>query len=155
MWPCWPTGCAPPIPIEQALLEADSVFVGTVVGLANSERTADFDVDEVWRGPDLPAKAAVQGGPKGDVFSSADRKWEANARYLVFASTTGGELTDNACSSPQIWSAELEKLRPSDARPPGNPIDGPRDGLPDSLLVVIGVVGGLGIVSFLVFRRAR
>jgi hypothetical protein len=91
--------CAPPIPIDQALSEADNVFVGSVVGLAEADRTATFAVDEVWRGADLPAQVVVHGGPGGDTFSSVDRTWEANGTYIVFATIVDGQLTDNACSN--------------------------------------------------------
>jgi len=147
--------CALPIPIDQALRESDSVFVGSVVGLANAGRTATFAVDEVWRGPDLPARVVVHGGPDGNMFTSADRTWEAAAAYLVFASIVDRQLTDNACSNTQTWSDDLAGLRPTNARPPGDPSDSTTGGLPDTLLVVIGVVAALGLVSFAVFRRAR
>lgn len=144
--------CAPPIPIEQALSNSDSVFVGTIVGLANADRDATFAVDEVWRGPDLAAEVVAHGGPGGNGASSVDRTWEAGAKYLVFASIADGQLTDNSCSTTQIWSDDLAALRPSDARPPGDPNDSTTPGLPGALVVVIGVVAALGLVSFLVFR---
>lgn len=146
--------CLPPMPIEQALRESGSVFVGTVVGLADADRTANFDVDEVWVGPDLPARAVVHGGPEGDTFTSVDRTWEANGRYLVFASVVDGQLTDNACSNTQSWSDELEALRPPDAQPPEAATDsGTTGGLPATALVVIGGLVALGLVSVLAFRR--
>ena len=148
--------CMPPIPIAQALAQADSVFVGSVIGLANSNRTATLNVDEVWRGPDLPAHAVVHGGGEGDMFTGVDRTWEAEGTYLVFASIVDGQLTDNACSTTQPWSGELDALRPSDARPPGDPTDlDTSGGLPGTLLVVIGAFGAIGLVSLLVFRKAR
>ncbi|MEX0625943.1 MAG: hypothetical protein WD402_05320 [Chloroflexota bacterium] len=148
--------CAPPVPIDQALRDADSVFVGTVVGLENAGRTASFAVDEVWRGPDLPARAMVNGGPDGNAITGVDRSWEANGKYLVFASVVNAELTDNACSNTQIWSGDLAALRPSDARPPADSTDsGTAGGLPGRLLLVIGMLVTIGLVSVLVFRKAR
>ena len=41
--------CVGPVPMEESLRAADSVFVGSVVGLANADRTATFAVDQVWR----------------------------------------------------------------------------------------------------------
>jgi len=148
--------CAPPIPIAQALRDSGSIFIGTVVRLANANRTATFEVDEVWVGPDLPAQTVVHGGAETDMFTSVDRTWEANRRYLVFASPVDGQLTDNACSNSQIWSDDLEALRPTDARPPADPNDnGTAGALPLPVLVVIGVLGAIGLVSFLAFRRAH
>jgi len=148
--------CAPPIPIDQALRDADTVFIGSVVGLANADRRATFAVDEVWRGPDLPAQVVVHGGPDGDMFTSVDRTWETDGRYLVFGLMVEGQLTDNACSNTQLWSDDLAPLRPSDARPPLDQAEGATTGgIPGTVLVVIGVFGAIGLVSLLVFRRAR
>ena len=148
--------CALPVPIEQALREADSVFVGSVIRLANGDRTATIAVDEVWRGPDLAAQVVVHGGPDEEMFTSVDRTWEAGATYLVLASIVDDQLSDNACSNTQPWSDDLRALRPSDTRPPGDPTDsGTTAELPGALLVVVGVVAALGLVSFLVFRRAK
>ena len=144
--------CALPIPIDQALRDSDSVFVGTVEGLANGGRTASFLVDEVWRGPDLPARTAVAGGPEGSGVTSIDRSWEPGAKYLVFASVVNGKLADNACSNTQIWSDDLAALRPSDARPAADPSESTTPGLPGPLLIVVGVVAAVGLVSFLAFR---
>ena len=146
--------CAPPIPIDQALRDSDSVFVGTVGGLANGGRTANFVVDEVWRGPDLAARTAVAGGPEGNAITSIDRSWEPGATYLVFASVVNGKLADNACSNTQIWTDDLAALRPSDARPAGDPTD-TSPGLPGTLLVVVGVVAAVVVVSLLAFRSRK
>lgn len=144
--------CAPPIPIAQALSDSDSVFVGTIVGLANADRDATFSVDEVWRGPDLAAQVVARGGPGGNGASSVDRTWQAGAKYLVFASIADGQLTDNSCSNTQIWTDDLAALRPSDARPAGDATDDTSPGLPGTLLVVVGVVAAVVVVSLLAFR---
>lgn len=148
--------CAGPIPMAEALRKADSVFTGSVVGTANTGRTATVAVDEVWRGPDLPARVVVQGGPDGNVATSIDRTWEAGGRYLVFAAIVDSQLTDNACSSTQIWSDELEALQPSDARPPSDSgPSGTSGGLTGPWLAIVGAVAAIGAVSFLAFRKGR
>jgi hypothetical protein len=145
--------CAPPVPIDEALRTSDSIFVGTVAGLANQGRTATFAVDEVWRGPDLPARAVVNGGPEGNGFTSVDRSWEAGAKYLVFASVDDGELTDNACSNTQIWADDLAAHRPADARPPDDATDGDATGVGGPLLALIAAAAVIGIVGYFAFRN--
>ncbi len=147
--------CAPPHPIEEALSGSDSVFVGTVVGLANGNRIATFAVDEVWRGPDLPARTVVRGSPEENGITSVDRSWEAGGKYLVFAAVVNGDLADNACSNTQIWSDDLAARRPSDARAPTDSGDsGSPGGLPSTLLLAVGMLAAIGLVSVLVFRKA-
>lgn len=145
--------CAPPVPIDQALRDSDSVFVGTVQGIADGGRTATFAVDEVWRGPDLPARVVVQGGPDGNGVTSIDRTWEAGGLYLVFASTANSRFTDNACSNTQLWSEELTGLRPSDARPPSDAADGGGTGVSGPLLALLGAIAVIGLVGFVAFRN--
>jgi hypothetical protein len=144
--------CAPPMPIDQALRGSDSVFVGTVEGVANSGRTATFAVDEVWRGPDLPAKVIVRGGPEGNGATSVDRTWEAGGRYLVFTSTADGRLSDNACSNTQLWSEELTALRPSDVRQPSDAAEVGGTGVSGPLLALVAAIGLIGVVRFVAFR---
>jgi hypothetical protein len=144
--------CRPPIPIAQALRDSDSVFVGTVEGIAAGGRTATFAVGEVWRGPDLPANVVVQGGPGGNGATSIDRTWEAGGRYLVFASAAEGRLADNACSNTQLWSEELTALRPSDVRQPSADEDRGGTGVSGPLLALIAAIGLIGVVGFVAFR---
>ncbi len=145
--------CAPPIPIDQALRDSDSVFVGTVDGIANGGRTANFVVDEVWRGPDLPARTVVDGGPDGNAITSIDRSWEANGKYLVFASVDDGKLTDNACSNTQIWTDDLAAHRPTDARPPSNATESSGTGTSGPLLALFAAIGVIGAVAFVAFWK--
>ena len=143
--------CAPPLPIAQALRDSDSVFVGMVVGLA--DRTATFAVDEVWRGPDLPNRVVVIGGPDGNATTSIDRSWEANGNYLVFASVVDAKLTDNACSNTQIWTDDLAAHRPTDARAPNDATDTGGTGISGPLLTLLAAIGVIGVVAFVAFRN--
>lgn len=145
--------CAPPAPIGEALRTSDSIFVGTVAGLANEGRTATFAVGEVWRGPDLPVRTVVNGALDDVGFTSVDRTWEPGARYLVFASVVAGKLTDNACSNTQIWTDDLAAKRPTDARPPSDAIEEGDAGLGGPLLVLIAAGAVIGTVGFIAFRH--
>lgn len=111
--------CMEPPPLKRHIEQAESVFVGTVVDLANDRRTAAVQVSEVWRGPDLPAAVTVHGGPdEPDMMTSVDRFYEGGTTYLFAASLVDGRLTDNSCSATRPWDETLDELRPADARPP-------------------------------------
>lgn len=116
--------CAEPLPLDQALAQADTVFVGTVTSLDHGDRIATFRVDETWRG-DLGATVIVSGGPSPaeleaaraeglDMMTSVDRTYVAGATYLVVAHGREGEvLLDNACSATQVWTDDLGRHRPA------------------------------------------
>lgn len=121
--------CTVPPPLDQAIEEAETVFVGTVVGLDFDARLATFDVSEVWKGT-VASEATVNGGPglqelaearaQGQgLFTSVDRQFEAGQVYLVVSYGSTGEIfSDNACSSTQLLSAETELARPAGAYAP-------------------------------------
>lgn len=119
--------CMMPPPIQEAITSAEIVFVGTVTATTNRSTWAEVQVEEVWRGPDLPARVVVKGGPEGNAATSVDRSFEVGLKYLFFPfvdpdagpipDQTGG-LMDNSCTSTTAWSAELIPLRPADVREP-------------------------------------
>jgi hypothetical protein len=111
--------CAMPIPIEQAIRDAQVVIVGTVTSTENMGRWATVAVHEIWKGPDLPATVAVLGGPGAGVASSIDRSFEAGDRYLMVLSRDGeGRLHDNACSATVEIGPGENELRPAGFRVP-------------------------------------
>jgi hypothetical protein len=150
--------CAMPVPIEQAIREADSVFVGTVTGLSNSDRWAIVAVQEVWAGPELGPVVEVRGGPEGNTATSVDRSYTRGTRYLFLTYVSDGSLSDNACSSTTEWQPALTNLRPSNARPPMSAVE-PETGAPfdpASLLLPGALIVGAGVFVFggiLVLRR--
>lgn len=140
--------CAQPIPVEEAIHKADSVFVGTVTSLSNGDRWATVAVTEVWAGPSLAPVVEVRGGPAGNSATSVDRSFIGGAKYLFAAYIADGALTDNACSSTQEWDPAFANLRPATARPPAAAPE-PEAGAPFDLAslmlpaAVVLVVGGL------------
>lgn len=145
--------CAGFPPLEEHLAQADVVFVGTVVSLADEQRTALVEVEEIWRGPELPAEVTVHGGFPGQGFSSVDRSFETGARYLFAPSFDEGRLEDNACTATQIWSDELAALRPASvSTPEPEPADeGSPGGIPAAALVIalaVALVAGVGVAAF-------
>lgn len=110
--------CAPPLPYEQAFEEARNVFVGRVVSVSNARRWARVEVEDVWKGPELPAVVEVRAGPKdppgpGRVATSADRHYRTGRRYLFFPYRGNGAVfADDACGRTTVFRPELERLRP-------------------------------------------
>jgi hypothetical protein len=151
--------CVRPIPIEEAIQNADSVFVGTVTGLSNNDRWATVAVAEVWRGPDLGPVVDVHGGPGGNTGTSVDRMYAGATRYLFVVSIAEGALSDNACSSTMEWEPDLANIRPATAHPPVAPAPEPESAAPfdpASLLLPGALVAAAGLVVFgaaLVLRR--
>ena len=111
--------CMMPPAVGEAAEAAEIVFVGTVTETTNRNSWANVAVDEVWRGPDMPATVVVKGGSGGDGISSVERSFQAGVKYLFFpyADEQGG-LADNICTNTVEWSADLGQLRPADAREP-------------------------------------
>jgi hypothetical protein len=143
--------CVMPIPIEQAIRDADSVFVGTVTSLANNDRWATVAVEEVWDGPDLPPVVEVRGGPDGNAASSVDRAFTAKASYLFVVFISDGVLSDNVCSATTEFTRDLIALRPATARQPVTPTPDPDTAVPfdaASLLLPTALIIGAGVLVF-------
>jgi len=140
--------CAGPPPIEVALRQADSVFVGLVRDVANHDRLAQVEVREIWRGPDLPRIVQVQGGPDDpNMITSTDRTYAMGTTYLfaVSVSEADGRLLDSGCTATTTWRDELVALRPADPRPPVGADDAPeRELIP---LPMLGLGVGLVLVA--------
>lgn len=140
--------------LEQQVAESQVVFVGTVVGLEDQQRTALFDVQEVWKGPDIPGQVAVRGGPgEPNMATSVDRSWRPGQRYLVMPYVEGGRLADNSCSPTRPWEDELAQARPDEVRRPTSA--GADDGGAATAsstpwivgaVVAVALVGGVGYV---------
>lgn len=165
--------CAEPIPIDQSLAEAETVFVGTVTGLDFAGRVATFEVQEVWKG-DVEAQVVVNGGPAlaelraaraqgQDVATSVDRTYEFGVQYLVVShGSDGSALADNSCSNTQPYTDELDQYRPASAHvpeplPPTVQVETADEGLNVWLLVGLAVaaVGVVGAITAIAVRRRR
>lgn len=110
--------CAPPEPLDRLLATSDVVIVGTVTAVANNDRWAKVQVEEIWKGGPLPAILEVHGGgPDPNMMTSVDRTY-APDRYLFTLARDGTELLDNACSGTTVWSEDLARLRPADWQGP-------------------------------------
>jgi len=104
--------CAEIPDLETAFADADVVFIGVVTDLSNGDRTAEMQVEEVWKGPELPETVVVNGGP-GDssTFTSVDRTYELGT-YIVFPVNSTSPFEDNACTLTQQTSTALDVINP-------------------------------------------
>lgn len=147
--------CMAPPPIEEAVKQAEVVFVGTVIGVQDQGRRATVTVDEVWRGPDLADTTVVLGG-LGEGFTSVDRTYEVGVKYIFFPLLEDGSLRDNLCTNTVQWLPEYEDLRPDDWRAPIGEGAGSGDGFDVASLVPMGAlvlaVAGMLLVAGLVAR---
>lgn len=137
--------------VDDAVKDADIVFVGTVTSVANAGRWAMVTVEEVWKGPDLAPIVEVRGGPEGNTATSVDRSFTAGTRYLFLPFIAEGVLQDSACSSTAEFTADLVRLRPATARPPvsATPQPDAADRFdPASLFVPAALVVGAGALVF-------
>jgi len=150
--------CQPAESIERVLPKADVAFVGTVTALEGP--VATFAVREVWAG-DVADTVIVRGltddlggvdAGFGAGFSEDDRQWTAGGTYLVVPWVDGAVLRDNICTATTEWSADLESLRPSDARIHAGQ-DAGAIAIPSALILAGAVLLLVAGVSVLAFRR--
>ncbi|MHB8510381.1 MAG: hypothetical protein ACYDGR_17330 [Candidatus Dormibacteria bacterium] len=107
-----------PVSIGEAIRTAPVVFVGSVTSTTDSGRTATVHVDELWRGPTLPAEVTLHGSPGASAAAtSVDRHYVNGGRYLfVPASGNGPGFDDNACSQTREFGPDLVVYRPAEAQ---------------------------------------
>jgi hypothetical protein len=79
--------CAAPLSVRKAIKEAPSVVGATVVDVTTGKRWATVEVEEVWKGPELPSQVEIRAGPKDppgpvSAASSVDRTFDREERYL-------------------------------------------------------------------------
>jgi hypothetical protein len=109
--------CAPPLPMEKALLSADLIFLGTVTSTEDGDRTATVVVKEVWQG-DVDEIVSIRGGAGPGSAAEDDRTYSVGSTYLFFPTVSGDQLVDNACTSTREWSDDMAAIRPAVTRPP-------------------------------------
>ncbi|MGI8773477.1 MAG: hypothetical protein ACR2KQ_00485 [Actinomycetota bacterium] len=111
--------CVLPPPLEDAIDEADAVFVGVVIEVSNRQRNAVVDVEAVWKG-DVDERVEVRGGPQSpNTISSVDAAYNEGERYLfVPYEGSGDRFRDNACTSTQPYEEDFDDLRPAGASEP-------------------------------------
>jgi hypothetical protein len=154
--------CAPMGTAAEALPASEVAFVGEVTRVEGP--VAQLAVSEVWAG-DLPSTVEVRGlndalGGEdvgwGPGMSEDDRTWAVGETYLVIPYVDGNVLRDSICSATTLWSAELEELRPADARVvAGEPAEPSGPGIPAWLAGVGAAVVLVVGASVLAFRGTR
>ena len=110
--------CAELPDLETAFAEAELVFIGLVEEVSNGGRTAVMYVEDVWKGPQLPLRVTVRGGPEDpELITSVDRTFETNEVYLVFPLNSTPPLEDNICTSTQAVSPAIQAVNPFGEEP--------------------------------------
>jgi hypothetical protein len=90
-----------------AMQLADSVFVGRVVALENLTRQATMEVVEVWKGPKLTDRVAVQGASSDSpIVGQNDRTYVLGATYLVVPFGRSSPFYDDACSATSLFTPQ-------------------------------------------------
>ena len=121
-----PTG-AGPTNLASQINAGPIAFVGTVVGTANNDRLARVKVESIWQGPVIPTLVTVSGSPAQEsAATSVDRTYLVGQRYLFVPFTASSPFQDNSCSATQIYSSQLDALKPATAQPPAPGAAGPR-----------------------------
>jgi hypothetical protein len=112
--------CAGPPSLPDQLATAQLVFVGTVAFTSDNDRIARVRVESVWKGPNLAAYVDVHGSPASTPFSftSVDRTYRAGERDLFVLFSDRSPFQDNNCSATQIYTTDVARFAPVDARPP-------------------------------------
>ncbi len=151
--------CAPTVSLEEALLFADTVFVGSVTQLANNNRWATVRVEERWTGArDLGDTVQVRGGPEPGTASSVDRVF-APGRYLFVVTRGPGYLEDNGCSATTPWSDDLAALRPAGVTAATDVVTGTQvtelDLGPLFPIAALALALIVAVIAYLVVLRAR
>jgi hypothetical protein len=96
--------CGSPVPIESALQQANTVFVGEVTGLSDRNREATMRVLEVWKGRDLPSTVLVEGGSDGITGVGADdRTFQTTRTYLVLSADTRSPFESDRCTATRLY----------------------------------------------------
>ncbi len=110
--------CAAPPSLENGYAHAEVVFIGRVVELSNDNRSATVEVEQVWKGPELPDVVVVHGGPeREDEITSVDRQFGLGS-YVFFPTNAGPPFTDNSCSLTQPATSALDAVNPFLEEPP-------------------------------------
>ena len=115
--------CAQLPSLQDAFAEADLVFVGIVTSVSNGGRTAQVEIEQVWKGEEQPFNATVHGGPiEEDLITSVDRTFEPGI-YIFFPVNSSPPFEDNACTLTQPFNPSLEVINPFGEEPVDDGID--------------------------------
>lgn len=148
-------------PLEQAISSSDLVFVGTVTAVAGGGRSASVQVEDIWRGGEMPSTVTVLGGTDPAQAMEDDRTFEAGVRYLFFPFVVEGQMVDSICTATVPWVDDFAAVRPVDAHSPipsaAAPAPGPLSAIADLALPLLTalLVGGSALAVAVVAGRRR
>ena len=103
--------CAPPLSVDESLASAETAFIGRVIDRSNLDRTAVFQVLEVWKGRRLSEQVVVNGGPEDPAQqTSIDRRFLLGQIYLVLPANARPPFRDSLCTGTQLWSTPTGQI---------------------------------------------
>jgi hypothetical protein len=147
-------------PLDQAIAQAEVVFVGRVSEIDAGGRSAAVEVLEVWKG-DVASRIVVDGGVDPANPAEDDRTFELGVTYLFVPNLVAGHLVDGICTATAAWDeATMAGLRPGDVPAPPSPAPaatGPLAALADLAgpLFLALIVGGAAFAVAIVVARRR
>jgi hypothetical protein len=152
--------CQPAPPIEEAVRTSEVVFVGTVTALDNGGRSATVQVEEVWRGGEMPPTVTVLGGTDPGRAMEDDRVFEVGVRYVFVPFVIDGRLVDNVCTATTAWVDDFAAVRPAGVQTPTRsaaPASGPLSAIADLGLPILTalLIGGAALTIAVVIGRRR
>jgi len=134
------TDCVSPEMVADQVRFASIVLLGTATEWDGT--TAQFEIEEIWRGPDLPVEVEVVPEP--------GRAYSPGVRYLLFPTDSSAPLADAPCSATSRWDESLAEFRPAGTRVPGTTPAEDAD-LPWEWVLAAIVLGGV----WLAVRRVQ
>ena len=156
--------CVPQPPLAQAIATGPVVFVGLVTATSDGNRTAQVNVEAVWKGPSLPATVQVNGSlvHGENVMTSVDRRFHVGERYLFIprGDQSGPVFEDTACSPTTVYDVTMARFAPAQPRGPSPSTPGLHASSRESstrgwLIGVIALVAALLVASGVMLRRRR
>jgi hypothetical protein len=136
------TDCEDPDTVAERVRFFSIVLLGTVTDWDGT--TAQFKIEEIWRGPDLPEEV--------EIVPEFGRAYTEGVRYLVFPTGSPSPLADARCSATTRWNDSLNEFRPERARVPGTAPAKDAD-LPWEWVIAAAVLaGGYGAIRHLLER---
>jgi hypothetical protein len=132
-----------PAAVADQVRVASMVLLGTVTDWDG--KIAQFTIDEIWRGPDLPEEI--------EIVPDLGRNYTAGVRYLAFPSDSPSPLTDARCSATSRWDESFAEFRPIRARLPRSAPARDADLPWEWIIAAATLAGGYGAVRHLLERQ--
>ena len=154
--------CAELPPLDEAIAEASSVFIGVVLDAGFDSGQATIRVQWIWKGRDLAEEVTVSTPVEATARQEEGFQFRAGSTYIVIVEEAGSEIEIGACSGTRTYRgdgesvpAELQEAAgTATGRAPGGAKSAEANEQRISRLLLLAIVAAIA-VGFLVWRRAR